>query len=123
MTAAQERCRQQIQTQAQPSLPIHATGSASSRSSQQLVGRVPPVPEGQDGAAEQETSRVSVGRPCRCPTKARPAPGSAGKTHHLPHQNALVEQIQMTIQLPVSQMEAAGIKDAGELREDWHKQD
>ena len=46
MTAAQERCRQQIQTQEQPSLPIHVAGSASSGSSQQLVGRVPPIPEG-----------------------------------------------------------------------------
>ena len=41
MTAAQERCRQCIQTQEQPSLPIHVTGSGSSGSSQ-LVGRVPP---------------------------------------------------------------------------------
>ena len=60
--AAQERCRQCIQTQEQPSLPIHVTGSASSGSSQ-LVGRVPPIPEAQDGAAEQETPRVSAGRP------------------------------------------------------------
>ena len=29
----------------------------------------------------------------------------------------------MTIQLPASQVEAVGIKDAGELREDWHQQD
>ena len=41
MTAAQERCRQHIRTQEQPSLPIHVMGSGSSRSSQ-LVGRVPP---------------------------------------------------------------------------------
>ena len=45
-TAAQERCRQHIQTLEQPSLPIHMAGSASSGSSQQLVGRVPPIPEG-----------------------------------------------------------------------------
>ena len=78
MTAAQERCRQCIQTQEQPNLPIHATGSASSRSSQ-LVGRVPPVPESQDGAAEQETPSISTGRPCRCPTKIRPTPGGGGR--------------------------------------------
>ena len=123
MTAAQERCRQQIWTQEQPSLPIHVAGSASSESLQQLVGRVPPVPEGQDGAAEQEMPRASVGRLCRCPTNARPAPGGGGKAHHLPHQNALEEQIQMTIQLPVSQVEAAGVKDTSGLREDWHQQD
>ena len=59
--AAQERHRQCIQTQDQPSLPIHAMGSGSSRSSQ-LVGRVPPVPEAQEGTAEQETPRVNVAR-------------------------------------------------------------
>ena len=53
------------------------TGSANSRSSQ-LVGRVPPIPEGQDGAAEEETPRVSAGRPRRCPTKMRPTPGAGG---------------------------------------------
>ena len=77
MTTAQERCRQCIQTQEQPSLPIHMVGSASSGSSQ-LVGRVPPIPEGQDGAAEQETPRVSMGRLCRCPTKMRLTPGGGG---------------------------------------------
>ena len=77
VTAAQERCRQHIWTQEQPSLPIHAAGSASSGSSQQLVGRVPPIPEGQDGAAEQEMPRASTGRPHRCPTKVRPSPGGA----------------------------------------------
>ena len=51
VTAAQERCRQRITPQEQPGLPIHAAGSASSGSSQQLVGRVPPIPEGQDGTA------------------------------------------------------------------------
>ena len=60
--SAQERCRQHIQTQEQRSLPIHVTGSASSGSSQ-LVGGVPLIPEAQDGAVEQETPRVSVGRP------------------------------------------------------------
>ena len=123
MTAAQERHRQRIRTQEQPSLPIHFAGSASSRSSQQLVGRVPPIPEGQDGAAEQETPRVSVGRLHRCPTKMRLTPGGGGEAHHLPHQNVLVEQIQMTIQQPVSQVEATGIKDAGGQKEDWHQLD
>ena len=61
VTAAQERHRQHIQTQEQSSLPIHVAESASSGSSQQLVGRVPPVPEGQDGAAEQEMPRASMG--------------------------------------------------------------
>ena len=95
MTAAQKRCRQHIWTQKQPCLPIHVAGSASSESSQ-LVGRVPPVPEGQDGATEQETLRVTVGRPHRHPTKIRPTPGG-GEAHFLPHQNILEEQIQMTI--------------------------
>ena len=78
MTAAQERCRQRIQTLEQPSLPIHAAGSASSRSSQQLVGGVPSIPEGQDGAAEQETPRVSASRLRRCPIKVRLTPGGGG---------------------------------------------
>ena len=43
-TAAQERHRQCIQPQEQPTLPIHSMRSASSRSLQ-LVGGVPPVPE------------------------------------------------------------------------------
>ena len=72
--AAQERCSQHIWTQEQPSLPIHVTGSASSGSSQ-LVGGVPPIPEAQDGAAEQEMPRVSTGRLQQCPTKARLTPG------------------------------------------------
>ena len=122
MTAAQERHRQHIWTQEQPSLPIHVTGSASSRSSQ-LVGRVPPIPEAQDGAAEQETPRVSVGRPCRCPTKVRLTPGGGGEDHHLPHWNILEEQIQMTIQQPASLVEAAGIEDTSGQKEDWHQQD
>ena len=122
-TAAQERCRHQIWTQEQPSLPIHMAGSASSRSLQQLVGRVPPIPESQDGAADQEMPRASAGRLCRCPTKVRLTPGGGGEAHHLPHQNTLVEQSQMTIQWPVSQVEATGIEDAGEWRRDWHQQD
>ena len=91
-TAAQERCRQCIRTQEQPSLPIHVMGSASSGSSQ-LVGRVPSIPEAQDGAVEQEKPRVSVGRPCRCPTKARLIPRGGGEDHHPPHWNVLEEQI------------------------------
>ena len=75
---AQERCRQHIQTQEQPSLPFHAAGTASSGSSLRLVGRAPPIPEGQDGAAEQEMPRASVGRLCRCPTKVRLTPGGRG---------------------------------------------
>ena len=39
------------------------------------------------------------------------------------HQNALVEQTLMIIQLPVSQVVAIGIDDAGEQREDWHQPD
>ena len=77
MMAAQERHRQRSWTQEQPSLPIHVMGSASSGSSQ-LVGGVPPVPEAQDGAAEQGTPRVSTGRLHRHPTKARPTPGGGG---------------------------------------------
>ena len=92
-TASQEGHRQHIRTQEQSSLPLHVAGSVSSRSSQQLVGGVPPIPEGQDGAAEQETPRASMGRPHRCPTKMRPTPGGGGEAHHLLHQNALVKQI------------------------------
>ena len=77
VTVAQERCRQCIWTQEQPSLPIHVPGSASSRSLQ-LVGRVPPIPEGQDGTAECEIPRISMDRPHRCPTKMRPTPGGGG---------------------------------------------
>ena len=120
--AAQERCRQHIRTQEQPSLPIHAAGTASSGSSL-LVGRVPPIPEGQDGAAEQEMPRASTGRPRRHPMKVRPVPGGGGEDHHPPHQNTLEEQTPTTIQLPVSQVEAVGIKDTSEQREDWHQQD
>ena len=75
--AAQERCRQCIWTQEQPGLPIHMTGSGSSGSSQ-LVGRVPPIPEAQDGTVEQETPRVDTGKPHRHLTKARPAPRGGG---------------------------------------------
>ena len=80
VTAAQESHRQHIWTQEQPSLPIHAAGTASSGSSLQLVCRIPPIPEGQEGtgAAEQEMPRASVGRLHRCPTKARLAPGGGG---------------------------------------------
>ena len=35
------------------------------------------------------------------------------EAHHPPHQNTLVEQTPMIIQLPVSQVEAVGIEDAG----------
>ena len=118
--AAQERCRQCIQTQEQPGLPIHVMGSGSSGSSQ-LVGGVPPVPEAQDGTAEQETPRVSAGKPHRHLTKARPAPRGGGEDHHPPHQNILEEQIQMITQQPVSLVEAAGIGDASRWKEDWHQ--
>ena len=122
ITAAQERCRQHIWTQEQPSLPIHVTGSASSGSSQ-LVGRVSPIPEAQDGAVEQETTRVSAGKLHRHLTKVRPTPGGGGKDHHPPHWNVLEEQIQMTTQQPVSLEEATGIGNAGRQKEDWHQQD
>ena len=56
--AAQERHRQHIQPQEQPTLPIHSTRSASSGSSQ-LVGRAPPVPEAQEVNVEQETPRAT----------------------------------------------------------------
>ena len=59
--AAQERCRQHIQPQEQPILPIQVTGSTNSGSSK-LVGRVPPVPEVQDEAAEAETPKANVGK-------------------------------------------------------------
>ena len=75
--AAQEKHRQCIQTQEQPSFPIHVTGSGSSGLSQ-LVGGVPPVPEAQDGTAEQETPRASVGKLHRCLAKARSAARGGG---------------------------------------------
>ena len=122
MMAAQERHRQRIWTQEQPSLPIHATGSASSESSQ-LVGGVLPIPEAQDGAAEPETPRINAGRPHKCPTKARPTPGGGGEDHHLPHWNTLEEQIRMIIQQPASLVEATGVRDASGWKEDWHQRD
>ena len=75
--ATQERHRQHIQHQEQPTLPIHSTQSASS-GSLQLVGGVPPVPEAQEETAEQETPRVNAARPHRWQTKARPTPGGGG---------------------------------------------
>ena len=47
----------------------------------------------------------------------------AEEAHHLSHQNALAEQIQMTVQLPVSQVGATGIKDTSRWRGDWYQQD
>ena len=64
MTAMQERCRQCIRPLKQPALPIHASESTGSGSSQ-LVGEVPPVPEAQEEVVEQEMTRVNVARPCR----------------------------------------------------------
>ena len=58
--------------------PFMQLGIASSGCSLQLVGRAPPIPEGQDGAAEQEMPRASVGRLHRCPTKVRPVPAGGG---------------------------------------------
>ena len=72
--AAQERCRQCMRPQEQPTLPIHSTRSASS-GSLQLVGRVPPVPEAQEVTEEQETPRINTVRLCRRQTKAQPTPG------------------------------------------------
>ena len=77
VTATQERHRQCIWPLEQPTLPVHASESTGSGSSQ-LVGGVPPVPETQEGAAEQEMPRVNVARLCRQQTKARPAPGGGG---------------------------------------------
>ena len=112
-----------VRTQEQPGLPIHMMGSGSSGSSQ-LVGRVPPVPQAQDGIAEQETPRVSAVKPHRRLTKARSAPGGGGgEDHHPPHQNILEEQIQMTTQQPVSLVEATGAGDASGQKEDWHQGD
>ena len=120
MMAAQERHRQHVQTQEQPGLPIHAMGSGSSGSSQ-LVGRVPPVPEAQDGTVEQETPRVSAGKPHRYLTKVRPLPEKEGEDHHPLHQNVLEEKIQKITQQPVSLVEAAGIGDTRGQKEDWHQ--
>ena len=75
--SAQERCRQHVWTQEQPSLPTHMMGSGSSGSSQ-LVGGVPPVPEAQEGTAEKETPRVNAARLHRHQARARPTPGRGG---------------------------------------------
>ena len=48
----------------QSALPVHMSESMGSGSSQ-LVDGVPPVPEAQEGAVEQEMPRVSVARPHR----------------------------------------------------------
>ena len=108
MTAAQERHRQQIRTQEQPSMPIHVAEAASSGSSLQLVGGVPPIPEGQDGAVEQETPRVSMERLCRGPTKARLAPGGAGGTPPSSPEHP-------------GGADSVGIEDTSEQRGDWHQ--
>ena len=78
VTAAQNRCRWCIHTQEQPNLQAHAAGTASSGSSLQLVGRAPPIPEGQNGGTDQGTPRASVGRPCKWPTKVKQTPGGGG---------------------------------------------
>ena len=49
VTAMQERCRQHIRPLKQPALPVHASESTGSGSSQ-LVGGVPPVPEAPGGS-------------------------------------------------------------------------
>ena len=77
MAAIQERHRQCIHPLEQPTLPVHVSESMGSGSSQ-LVGGVPPVPEAQEGVAEQETPQVKVARPHKQQTKARPAPGGGG---------------------------------------------
>ena len=64
VTAMQERCRQCIWPLEQPALPVHASESTGSGSSQ-LVGGVPPVPEAQEGVVEQEMPRVNAARPRR----------------------------------------------------------
>ena len=102
-------------------MPIHVTGFGSSRSSQ-LVGRVPPVPEAQDGTVEQETPRVSVGKPHRH-LRQDQLPEEDREDHHPPHQNDLEEQIQMITQQPVSLVEATGIRDTGRWKEDWYQRD
>ena len=51
VTAMQERHRQRIWPLKHPTLPVHVSESTGSGSSQ-LVSRVPPVPEAQEGAVE-----------------------------------------------------------------------
>ena len=85
VTAAQERCRQWIGPRNNPACPFMWAGSASSGSSQQLVGRVPTIPEGQDGAAEQEMlGLVQVG--CTDAQQRWYQLQEVEGTHHLPHQ-------------------------------------
>ena len=119
MTAAQERCRQCIRPQEQPSLPIHLTRSASSRSSQ-LVGRVCPVPEAQEETAEQETPRVNAARLHRWQTKAQLTPGGGGgrgggSPPFSPECPGGADSDSVSLE------EAAGIGDTSKLKEDWHQ--
>ena len=118
MTAAQERCQQQVRPLEEPVLPVQANESTHSRSSQ-LVGGIPTLPEAQEGATEQEMPRTNAARPRRCQVKTKPAPGGGGEEvgPHLSLQNGQEEQIQTTLQ-PVSLVKVAGIGDTGEQRED-----
>ena len=57
----QERRRQHVWPLEEPTLPVHASESNGSGSSQ-LVGGAPPVPEAQEGVMEQEMPRVNAAR-------------------------------------------------------------
>ena len=87
---------------------------------------VPPVPEAQEVTAEQEHLGLMWpdcigGRPKL--DLLQEEEEEEVEDHHLPHWNALEEQIQMTTQQPVSLVEAAGTGDAGRWKEGWHQQD
>ena len=123
-TAMQERRRQCIRPLEQPTLPVHASESMGSGSSQ-LVGGVPPVPEAR---REWRNRRRPGSMRLHC-VNDRPKPDLLQEEeeeevgHHLPLQNAWEEQIQMIILWPVSQVKVTGIGDASGQREDWHRQD
>ena len=69
---AQERHRQCSRIQDVPNQPAHPVRETSSGSSLQLVGRAPPMPENQEGAATlAEPPQPSLGRLHHCPQRLR----------------------------------------------------
>ena len=78
-TVAQERCRQHSRIQDLSNQPVHQVRGTGSDSSLQLEGRVPPMPENQDGATNQaEPSWPSSGRPHHCLPKLKPPKNRGG---------------------------------------------
>ena len=81
------------------------------------------IPEVQEGGTEQVTHRANVRSHADALRGQDQCQEAEKVAHHLHHWNTLAEQIPMTIQLPVSQVEAVGIENASKQRGDWHQQD